>query len=137
MVGTHSIRKFASTHARRSGCSRDDLNVCGQWKRFKQMVDAYVDPDIPYPNAKTAAALAIGGPVKYEVLKGSGVDDCWLIENVLPETYKLHPCKKAVVTLSKALLWACFDAEAQDLVPLQITKRVQTAYEAIRKLETT
>ena len=67
------------------------------------MVDTYVDPDIPYPDAKTASALAIGGPVKYEVLKGSGVDDCWLVENVLLETFKL--CKKAVVTLSKALLW--------------------------------
>lgn len=137
LVGSHSIRKFASTHARRSGCSRDDLNVRGRWKRFKQMVDTYVDPDIPYPDAKTAAALAIGGPVKYELLKGSGVDDCWLVENVLPETFKLHPCKKAVVTLSKALLWACFDAEAQELVPLQIIKRVHTAYEAIRKLDTT
>ncbi len=101
------------------------------------MVDTYVDPDIPYPDAKTASALAIGRPVKYEVLKGSGVYDCWLVENVLPETFKLHPCMKAVVILSKALLWACFDAEAQDLVPLQIIKRVHTAYVAIRKLDTT
>ena len=66
--------------------------------------------------------------MKYEVLKGSGVDDCWLVENVLPETFKLHPCKKAVVTLSKALLWACFYAEAKDLVTLQIIKRVNTVY---------
>ena len=29
LVGSHSIRKFALTHARRSGCSRDDLNVRG------------------------------------------------------------------------------------------------------------
>ena len=41
------------------------------------------------------------------------------------------------MTLSKALLWACFDAEGQDIVPLQIIKRVQTAYEAIRKLDST
>ena len=101
------------------------------------MVDIlYVDPDIPYYDVKAAAALAIGEHVKYDVLKGSSVDDCWSVENILPETYKLHQGKETVMTLSKALLWACFDAEAQDIVPLQIIKRVHTTYEAIQKLET-
>ena len=35
IVGTHSIRKFSSTYSRRSGCTRDDINVRGRWKRFK------------------------------------------------------------------------------------------------------
>ena len=69
LVGSHSICKFALTRARRSGCSCDDLSVCGYWKQFKQMEDTYVDPDIPYPDTNTAAALSIGGPIKYEVLK--------------------------------------------------------------------
>ncbi len=30
IVGSHSIQKFASMHARRSGCSRGDLNVRGR-----------------------------------------------------------------------------------------------------------
>ena len=137
VVGSHSIRKFASIHARRSGCSRDDLNVRGRWKRFKQMVDTYVDPDIPFPDAKTAAALSIGAPIKYELRNGCGLDDCWLLETVLPEVHKRHDDRKAVVTLSKALLRACFDSEAQDLVPLEILKRVHTVYEGIRKLSPT
>ena len=137
IVGTHSVLKFASTHVRRSGRSCDDLNVHGCWKRLKQMVDTYLDPDIPYPDTKTAAALSIGGPIRYKVLKSSGVDDCWLVENVLSETQKFYLDKKAVVTLSKALLWACFDAEGQNIVPLQIFKRIQTAYEAIWKLDST
>ena len=101
------------------------------------MVDTYVDPDIPYPDAKTAAALCIGGPIKYELQKDFGLDDCWLMEHVLPEVYKMHNDRKAVVTLSKALLWACFDSEAKELVPLKILGRVHSAYEDARKLSPT
>ena len=101
------------------------------------MVDRYLDPDILYPDAKTAVVLSIGGHIRYKVLKSSGVNDCQLVENVLSETYKLHQDKKIVVTLSRALLWTCFDAEGQDIIPLQIMKRVQTAYETIQKLENT
>jgi len=39
-LGTHSIRKFPSTHARRNGCSRDDVNARRRWKRAKQIVDS-------------------------------------------------------------------------------------------------
>ena len=73
-------------------------------KIFKQTVDTYVDPDIPYPDAKIATALCIGVPIKYELQKGFGFGDCWLIEHVLPEVYKMHYDRKAVMTLRKALL---------------------------------
>lgn len=132
IVGTHSIRKFSTTYARRSGCTLDDINVRGRWKRFKQMVETYVHPEIPYPDAKTAAALSIGGPVKYQVKTESNIDDCWIAEHVLPHTLKMHKDKKAVVTLGKAVLWACFDAEASDIVPLQILQRVRLAYERVQ-----
>ena len=137
IVGSHSIQKFASMHARRSGCSRGNLNVRGRWKRFKQMVDTYMDPGIPFLDAKTAAALCIGAPVKYKLRNRCGLDYCWLLKNVLPEVYKKHNNRKDVVTLSKALLWDCFDSEAQVLVPLEILKRVHSAYEGVRKLDPT
>ena len=76
IVGTHSIRKFASTYARRSGYTRDDINVRGRWKRFKKMVDIYINPDIPYPDTKTAGALSIGGPVMYILKKEIGRASC-------------------------------------------------------------
>ena len=132
IVGTYSIRKFALTYARRSGCTRGDINVRGRWKRFKQMVDIYIDPDIPYPDAKTTGAFCIGGPVKYILKKGSKLDDCWIAEKVVPHIFKMHKDKNAVVTLGKVLLWACFYAEAQDMVPLQIIKRVVTAYQRVQ-----
>ena len=132
IVGTYSIRKFALTYARRSGCTRGDINVRGRWKRFKQMVDIYIDPDIPYPDAKTTGAFCIGGPVKYILKKGSKLDDCWIAEKVVPHIFKMHKDKNAVVTLGKVLLWACFYAEAQDMVPLQIIKRVVTTYQRVQ-----
>ena len=94
-------------------------------------------PDNPHPVAKIAAVLANGGTIRYEVLEGSDMDDCWIGENILPETSKLYCDKKAVVTLSKALLWACFNAETQDIFSIQKIKRVHTAYEAIWMLEST
>ena len=84
-------------------------------------------PDNPHPVAKIAAVLANGGTIRYEVLEGSDMDDCWIGENILPETSKLYCDKKAVVTLSKALLWACFNAETQDIFSIQKIKRVHTA----------
>lgn len=32
-LGTHSIRKFPSTYARRNGYTRDDVDYRGRWKR--------------------------------------------------------------------------------------------------------
>jgi hypothetical protein len=31
-LGSHSIRKLAATHARCSGCSKDDKDIRGHWK---------------------------------------------------------------------------------------------------------
>ena len=84
------------------------------------MVDIYIDPDIPCPGAKTTAALCIEGPIKYalkkerkkEIKKERKLGDCWIVEHVVPHIVKIHKDKKAVGTLGKALLWACFDAEA-------------------------
>ena len=33
LLGTHSYRKFASTLARRNGCSRDDVDSRGRWRK--------------------------------------------------------------------------------------------------------
>ena len=38
-LGTHSKLKFPLTYARRNGCSRDDVDVRGRWKRLKRIVD--------------------------------------------------------------------------------------------------
>ncbi|KAI2488930.1 hypothetical protein MHU86_25984 [Fragilaria crotonensis] len=40
-LGSHSIRKFAATHARRSGCTKDDKDIRGRWKSKARVSDVY------------------------------------------------------------------------------------------------
>ena len=101
------------------------------------MVDVYLDPEIPYPDAKAASAFSIGGAVKYAFVRGSGLDDSWVCDFVVPHLFECMEDKKAVVILGKAMLWACFDAEVQDIVPMHVMKIVMVEYERVRKLDCT
>ncbi|KAA8497596.1 hypothetical protein FVE85_5181 [Porphyridium purpureum] len=59
-VGTHSVRKFALTHARENGCSRDDAKSRGRWKVSRDILNTYEDVSLPYPDARVASALSLG-----------------------------------------------------------------------------
>ena len=47
-----------------------------------------MEPNLPYPDAKVAAAICCGGPCKHVVKEGSGVNDMWMKEHasVVPYT---------------------------------------------------
>ena len=77
-LGTHSIRKCSRTHVRRMGRSKDDCDYRGRWKGKKRIGDIYEDTILPYPDAHVASALCIGGPIKYDLRDGSGLDDGWI-----------------------------------------------------------
>ena len=66
-LGSHSIRKFAVTHSRRSGCSKkDERNLHGWWKYKRHVADVYEDAELPYrPDTKVAKILCIGGACYY------------------------------------------------------------------------
>jgi hypothetical protein len=64
-LGSHSIQKFVSTHARRLGCTRDDKDFCGRWKSRSCVSDVYDDTGLSYPDAKVAGMLCIDGPCLY------------------------------------------------------------------------
>ena len=134
-LGSHSLRKLVATHARRNGYSRDEIDLRGRWKKGKRTVDAYLDTTIPYPDAKVAASISIGGPIKYELVGNNGLDDNWICQNVTPTIFKLHHCKKVAVVFGKAILWACFDPSQKDHVPKLIRERVISQYESIRLLD--
>jgi hypothetical protein len=51
---SHSIRKFAATHARCLGYARDDKDICGCWKSKTRLSDVYKDTELPYSDAKVA-----------------------------------------------------------------------------------
>ena len=55
----------------------------------------YVNTSVPYPNDKVSASLCIGEAVRYEIRKGSGVDDAWILKvpqdmtNIVKSQYAL------------------------------------------------
>ena len=134
-LGSHSLRKLVATHARRNGCSRDEIDLRGRWKKSRRIVDTYLDTTIPYPDAKVAASICVGGPIKYELVGNCGLDDDWIRQNVTPNIFKLHHCKKTAVVFGKAILWACYDLTQKDHVPVALRERVAAQYESIRLLE--
>ena len=98
-VCTHSICKLAAMITRRNSCSKDDVNTRGRLKQLKQMVDNYIANEIPYPDAKAAAALCTGSAIKYELMKDYGVDEDWICQYVVLEIVEKLGDKRAAFTL--------------------------------------
>ena len=92
---------------------------------------------LPYADAKVAAALCVGGPIKYALMEGSGITEDWLADKVVPHTLIRFPRESSRVgmTLALPLLWACMEPTLQAFVPADLRQRVQHAYEEIRQLE--
>ena len=55
--GTHSMRKFAVTFARRNGCNKDDKDIRARWKGKGRQQDAYSDTTLPFPDAKVCEKI--------------------------------------------------------------------------------
>jgi len=49
MLGSHSIRKYAATFARRCGVTKDKNDIRGPWKGAGRVSDVYDDAELPYP----------------------------------------------------------------------------------------
>ena len=86
----------------------DAIVLRGQWKHQKRQVDTSVDTRGPYTNSKVCVSLCVGGTIRYNLVVGSGLDDCWELKNVVPNISKYHFCKKVVGVFGKEILWACF-----------------------------
>ena len=113
-IGTLSIRKMTATHARRNGCSKDDVDARGRWKSNKRMVDTYIDCVIPYPDAKVAASLNIGGTVKYTTKTGNNIIDEFIYNHVCPHiTFSLP--RQISLDLVRALLWKTDEETSQQI----------------------
>ena len=129
-LGSHSTRKGAATFSRRNGCSKDDVDARGRWKGQKRMVDTYIDGCLPYPDAKVASSLCIGGAVNYALRRESRVSEEWLLEHVSFNIARLFPRQVAVV-LGKALLWCICDDEASALVDNVMVDRVRSSLRSL------
>ena len=65
ILGSHSLRKSATTHAHRNVCSRDDIDLRGRWKKRKRQVDTSIDMAISFTDTKVASSFCMGGPIMY------------------------------------------------------------------------
>jgi hypothetical protein len=106
-VGSHSIRKFAATHARCWGCTKDDKDIRGRWISKTRVSDVFED----------TKKLCIGGPCFYlfpDELTNAAVENgltammrTFILSNVVHNARKRVPDLVALV-LDKALLWLIY-----------------------------
>ena len=86
----------------------------------------YIDVSLPYPDAKVAAALCVGGAVKYGLRNGCGVSDAFIVEHVTPFIAAKYPFAVAA-TLGRALLWAIYSEEMSGMIDEGVRERVKAA----------
>ncbi len=149
-LGFHSKRKHGVTTARRSACSKDEVDFRGRWKNSRRQQDTYTDTTIPFVDAKVAAALCKGGPVAYIVKDASGITNQWILDYVVPNMRQGLYCpdlinaptefapaipEQVCIILGKALLFKIFDSSPGEKrvggVAPQIRARVMDAYASL------
>jgi hypothetical protein len=127
-VGTHSIRKFANTHCRNCGISKDDVESRGRWRDGRRVSNRYEDPTLPFVDVQACHALCQGGACTY-VAKPGCVTQEFLCSYVVPGIATKFGANVAIV-LGSAVMWTIFSSHS-DMVPEVIRSRVVQAYNAL------
>ena len=103
-LGSHSVRKYASTTVRNNGATKDEKDIRGRWKSSTRVSDVYDDVELPFPDAKLAGMLCPGGPIRYSIVPGSGVTRAFIVDRVVPRIKAKFGGDVAYV-FGTALLW--------------------------------
>ena len=125
-LGTHSIRKYATTMCRDNGASTDDIDYRARWK-VSRMQDRYTGTQLHWPDIHAASKLCLGGICKYKVKDGSGITNEWLSREVAPAITASFGAAVGNI-LAKALLWACYEPSQVDLVPADLCHNVTSRF---------
>jgi len=90
-LGTYSFRKGSADEAQKNGANADEIEIRGRWKpQGKQVVFRYIDVNQVHIEAKVAALLCPGGPIKYKLKVGlDRINDEWFFTNCIPH---IHAC---------------------------------------------
>jgi hypothetical protein len=128
LLGSHSFRKFSSTHVRNCGATKDEKDGRGCWLQ-RQVSDTYDDTLLRYPDAKVAKMLCIGGACSYRIKEGSGINDEFILQHVTPNIHRSFGAPLAKL-LGRALLWVTF-SDKKDWVPSMIAERINSAYAGV------
>jgi len=135
-VGMHSIRKCASTFAKRKGSSQDAVDIRGRWKGDSggRTSTRYINPEQPIIDAQVCGNLCVDGPIKYKFKEGAQVGPAFFAEHVCPHINNYFPASsKMPETVGPALLWGCFDpVVSTGRIPAWLVKKVKDAYEDCR-----
>lgn len=127
-LGTHSIRKYASTRTRSNGISKDDKDHRGRWHRMR-VSDHYDDIELDYVDAKVAAVLCPGGVCNYVVVDPACTPE-WIATNVCPNVRQVFGDTLSLL-FGRAILWCAFSS-VQDLLPSDMLEQITTAYNQVR-----
>lgn len=136
-LGSHSVRKYPATFAKSAGCTLEEIDTRGRWKRNSdKMVTHYVDVKQEFIDGKVAAHLCVGGAVKYELVDGSGLSNNWVNEKVVPGISAFYGREDDNIgtVLGLPLLWAVFDPSQQQKVPGWLIAKVMADYEFVKLL---
>ena len=79
LVGSHSIRKLASSWVRGNGISLDDKDYRGRWKR-KRVSNVYDDIQLDFVDAKVASVLCPKGVANYVVVNKAVANE-WTLDS--------------------------------------------------------
>ena len=128
-IGTHSIRKFATTWCAEHGITPPEIEIRGRWKgaRNGRVVNLYINVKQLPTDGKVAGVLCVGQPVKYKLMAGTEVTRAWLLANVVPgihEHFSDDNANKIADVLALPLLWACHDPVASCTLSPAVAGRV-------------
>jgi Transcriptional activator of glycolytic enzymes len=132
-IGTHSIRKFASTWAAEHGCTYTEVEIRGRWKggRNGRVVNLYINVKQLPTDGKVAAILCVGQPVKYKLKANTAITRDWLLTNVVPcirELYANDVANRIADVLALPLLYAVLEPGLEDTMTATVYGRVRAAW---------
>ena len=120
---------------RQRGASEKEVEYRGRWVREKGnrvVTRVYIDIDDPYTDAKVAALLCNGGPVKYATKEGVVVTDNWLFVECIPNVRQRFPGDNRLCqVLGLATLWAAFDPEASAFLDPEHADRIRSNFSTV------
>ena len=133
LLGSHSIRKYAATHARRCGVTKDEEDIRGRWKGTGRVSDVYDDVGLPYPDAKVGEKLGGGGACFYmpNPRFDAVIMDAFVLNHVVPNIKKRLP-ESACLVLGRALLWLICSPVVDEYVPTDLKEQVLTDWAHVR-----
>jgi hypothetical protein len=133
LLGSHSIRKYAATFARRCGVTKDEKDIRGRWKGAGRVSDVYDYVELPYPDAKVAEKLCGGGACFYlpNPRYDTAMLNSFVLNHVAPNVKKRLPESECLV-LGRALLWLICSPLVDDYVPKDLKDKVLADWAHIR-----